>query len=448
MTVKVRFAPSPTGRIHVGNVRTALMNVLFARSNGGRVLLRIDDTDADRSTRAFEQAIKDDLVWLGLQWDETFNQSDRFALYEAARLSLIEKGLLYPCYETEDELERKRKIQRAQGRPPVYDRAALSLTPDGIAALEAEGRKPHWRFRLSGGRIEWTDLVRGDSHIETSSVSDPVLIRADGSYLYTLPSVVDDLDAKITHIIRGEDHVTNSAAQIEIFEALGGKGAAPQMGHHPLLVGADGEKLSKRLGSLSVEGLREEEGFEPMAILSLLAKIGTSDPVEARSSLEALIEDFDFAKLSRTPARFDPAELARLNARLVHEMDYAEVKDRLAALEADGGEAFWNAVRANLTRVRDVAEWRLLVEGPVDPVIEDADYTAEAADLLPDDPLTPETWREWTGALKEKTGRKGKALFLPLRLALTGQPHGPEMDVLLSLIGAVRAKKRLRGERA
>ncbi|MGJ3232202.1 MAG: glutamate--tRNA ligase [Oceanicaulis sp.] len=448
MTVKVRFAPSPTGRIHVGNVRTALMNVLFARKHQGVVLLRIDDTDLERSTAEYEQGIKDDLTWLGLKWEESFKQSERFDRYEAAKQDLIDKGLLYPCYETEDELDRKRKIQRAQGKPPVYDRAALSLSDEDKAKLEAEGRRPHWRFKLSGGRIEWTDLVRGPSHIETSSVSDPILIRADGSYLYTLPSVVDDIEAKVTHIIRGEDHVTNSAAQIEIFEAIAGKGGAPEMGHFPLLVGPDGEKLSKRLGSLAIADLRSVEGFEPLAVLSLLAKIGTSDPVEIRTRIDQLAAGFDLAKISRTPARFDPAELERLNAKLLHALDYADVKERLAGMDADGGEAFWHAVRPNLTRLKDVAEWRRLVDGPVDPVIEDEAYAAEAAALLPAEPLGPESWAQWTGALKEKTGRKGKDLFKPLRLALTGQERGPEMAELLPLIGAETARKRLRGERA
>jgi glutamyl-tRNA synthetase len=448
MTVKVRFAPSPTGRIHVGNVRTALMNVLFARKHAGTVLLRIDDTDLERSTPEFEQGIKDDLVWLGLAWEETFKQSERFDRYEAAKQDLIDKGLLYPCYETEDELDRKRKIQRAQGKPPVYDRAALQLSDDDKRKLEEEGRRPHWRFKLSGGRIEWTDLVRGPSHIETSSVSDPILIRADGSYLYTLPSVVDDIESSVTHIIRGEDHVTNSAAQIEIFEAVGGKGAAPEMGHFPLLVGPDGEKLSKRLGSLAIADLREVEAFEPMAVLSLLAKIGTSDPVEVRSAIDQLAEEFDLAKISRTPARFDPADLERLNAKLLHDMEYAEVQARLAAMDADGGPAFWQAVRPNLTRLTDAAEWRRLVDGPVEPVIEDAGFTSQAAALLPSDPLGPESWSEWTNAIKDKTGRKGKQLFMPLRLALTGQPRGPEMSELLPLIGANTAKKRLAGETA
>lgn len=448
MTVKVRFAPSPTGRIHVGNVRTALMNYLYAKSHEGQFVLRIDDTDLERSTSDYEDGIKTDLTWLGLDWDETFKQSERFKQYDAARDRLIEAGLLYPCYETGEELDRKRKIQRAQGKPPVYDRAALDLKEDEKSAFEAEGRKPHWRFKLSGNRIEWKDLVRGPSHIETSSVSDPILIREDGSYLYTLPSVVDDLDAKITHIIRGEDHVTNSAAQIEIFEALGGQGSEPEMGHHPLLVGADGEKLSKRLGSLSVQGLREEEGLEPMAILSLLAKVGTSDPVEAKESLNALISEFDFSKLSRTPARLDPEEMKRLNARLLHEMDYSDVAERLSALGVSADESAWNAIRPNIERIKDASDWWRLIEGPVDPLIEEPDYTAQAADLLPTGDLNDGSWSTWTSALKEITGRKGAGLFKPLRLALTGQTHGPEMAVLLPLIGREKAEQRLRGHKA
>lgn len=448
MSVKVRFAPSPTGLIHVGNVRIALMNWLFARREGGVFVLRVDDTDLERSTKAFEDQIVDDLHWLGLGFDERFNQSDRFDLYEAAREKLIASGFLYPCYETEDELDRKRKLQRAQGKPPVYDRAALNLTDADKAKFEAEGRKPHWRFKLSGGRIEWDDLVRGPSHIDTSSVSDPILIREDGSYLYTLPSVVDDLDAGITHVIRGEDHVTNSAAQIEIFEALGGKGSSPALAHFPLLVGSDGEKLSKRIGGLSVKALREEEGMEAMAILSLLAKLGTSDPIEARADLASLASELDFSKVSRTPARFDFAEMERLNAKLLHEAEFAGVEARLRALGIAGDEAFWLAVRPNLTRLKDAADWWRLVEGPVTPVIEDTDYAAKAAALLPEGNLTRESWGAWTSAIKAETGRKGRDLFLPLRQALTGQNHGPEMDVLLALIPREAVLARLAGKAA
>jgi len=442
MTTKVRFAPSPTGKLHVGNVRTALTNVLYARQTGGTFLLRIDDTDLERSTRAFEDGIRNDLTWLGLIWDESFNQSDRFDTYAAAAQKLKDMGLLYPAYETGEELDRKRKIQRAQGKPPVYDRAALSLTDEQKSAYEAEGRKPHWRFKLSGKPVSWNDLVRGETTIETSSLSDPILIREDGSYLYTLPSVVDDIEAGITTIIRGEDHTTNSGAQIEIFEALGGK--VPEFGHQALLVGADGGKLSKRLGTLAIEDLREVEGIEPMAILSLLAKIGTSDPIEAFTDIQTLIDQFSFDKFSRAPARFDPEELKRINARVLHQLDYADVRDRLAAMGADGGEAFWHAVAPNLERLSDARTWHTLIEGPVTPVIEEADYIAQAASALPEGELTAESWGIWTGSLKEITGRKGKALFMPLRMALTGEQHGPDMSELLPLIGRDRALDRLK----
>ncbi|WP_421792186.1 glutamate--tRNA ligase [Hyphobacterium sp.] len=441
MTTKVRFAPSPTGKLHVGNVRTALTNVLYARQTDGTFVLRIDDTDLERSTKENEDLIKTDLKWLGLNWDETFNQSDRFEKYDAAAAKLKETGLLYPAYETGDELDRKRKIQRAQGKPPVYDRAALNLTDEQKVAYEAEGRKPHWRFKLSGNPVSWTDLIRGETTIETSSLSDPILIREDGSYLYTLPSVVDDIEAGITAVVRGEDHVTNSGAQIEIFEALGGK--APLFAHSALLVGADGGKLSKRLGTLAIADLREE-GIEPMAILSLLAKIGTSDPVDAHPSLDTLIEEFSFEKFGRAPARFDPEELARLNARVLHQLDYTAVKDRLVAMEADGGEAFWHAVAPNLESLADAKSWYQLIEGPVTPVIEEADYIAEAAAALPAGELTGESWGQWTNALKEQTGRKGKALFMPLRLALTGEQRGPDMSELLPLIGRDRVLERLK----
>ncbi|MFY0637131.1 glutamate--tRNA ligase [Maricaulis maris] len=443
---KVRFAPSPTGKLHVGNVRTAIFNFLFARKAGGTFVLRIDDTDVERSTQAFEDGIRADLTWLGISWDETFKQSDRFDRYAAAAETLKAKGLLYPCFETGDELDRKRRLQMANGRPPVYDRAGLALTADEIAAFKAEGRKPHWRFKLSGNPVQWDDMVRGHVSIETSSLSDPILIREDGSYLYTLPSVVDDIEADITHIIRGEDHTTNSGAQIEVFEALGGK--APHFGHQALLVGADGGKLSKRLGSLGIQELRDTEGLEPMAIMSLLAKIGTSDPVDAFADVEGLLEGFDLGKLSRSPARFDDEELKRVNAKLLHAMPYAVAQPKLADLGADKGEAVWEAVRPNLEALADAKAWAALIDGPVTPVIEEPDYAAAAAEHLPAGELDGDSWSAWTGALKEATGRKGKQLFMPLRLMLTGAPRGPEMAVLLPLIGREKVLKRLAGEAA
>ncbi len=445
MTVKVRFAPSPTGQLHVGNIRPALINWLFARKSGGQFMLRIDDTDVERSTAAFEQGIFDDMNWLGLTHDETAKQSARFARYDAVAADLKARGLLYPCYETAEDLDRQRKIQRSQNRTPVYNRAALALSDDERARLEAEGRTPHWRFKLSGETVHWDDVIRGAQSIDTASLSDPILIRGDGSYLYTLPSVIDDADFAITHIIRGEDHVTNSAAQIEIFRAIGAK--APAMGHHPLLVGADGDKLSKRLGTLSIAGLRDEMGFEPMAILSLLAKIGTSDPVEARRDLAQLADEFAFEKISRAPARFDPAELETLNGKLLHETPYAAVATRLEAMGVRGGSALWDAVHGNIKILADMAHWDVVVFGTITPVIadEDADYIKAAAALLPAGPFDADTWHNWTAALKEKTGRKGRGLFLPLRLALTGQKHGPDMGALLALMDRDTVVKRLAG---
>ena len=437
----VRFAPSPTGRLHVGNVRTALMNVLFAQAEGGTFVLRIDDTDLERSTAEYEQGIRDDLSWLGVTWGKTFKQSERFDMYDEARDKLVAAGLLYPCYETSDELDRQRKLQRVAGKPPIYNRAAFELTDEQKAAYEAEGRTPHWRFKLSGGTVTWTDLVRGEQSIDMSSLSDPVLIRGDGSYLYTLPSVVDDIEAKITHVIRGEDHVTNSGAQIEIFRALSDH--CPEFAHTPLLVGADGKSLSKRIGSLSMGELRQQ-GIEPMAIASLLSKIGTSDSVEIRTTLQELGKEFSFSKIGRAPARFDEKDLTALNAKLLHDIPYADVKDRIS-----GDEGFWNIVRANIEKISDVDEWADIVLKPMSGVIADEDkgFCEAAADFLPES-ITAETWSALISHLKEATGRKGKTLFMPLRLALTGQQHGPSMDDMLQLLGAEKAKARLRGQAA
>lgn len=444
MSVKVRFAPSPTGKLHVGNVRTALVNWLFAKGQGGKFVLRIDDTDLARSTPEFEQGIEDDLTWLGLVWDERYNQSKRFDRYEDAAARLKASGRLYPCYETGDELDRRRKVQLSRGLPPIYDRAALALTEAEKAAFEAEGRKPHWRFKLEGKRVAWEDLSRGHAEVDTASMSDPVLIREDGLFLYTLPSVVDDIDMAITHVIRGEDHVTNTGAQIEIFEALGA--SVPGFAHMPLLVGADGQALSKRLGSLSISEMREQ-GYEPIAITSHLGRIGTSDPLEVGASVEALGQSFAFSKMGRSPARYDTADLDRLNAQALHAMDYATVQGRLAAVEADLGEAFWNVVRSNLQKFDDVVDMAAIVRGPVTPIIEDAAFAAAALEHLPLS-IDGEAWGTWTNAVKEATGAKGKALFMPLRHILTGRERGPEMAAILPLIGRERIVKRLNGESA
>ncbi len=448
MTVTVRFAPSPTGKIHVGNVRAALWNWLFARSRGGKFILRIDDTDQERSTKENEERIRADLTWLGLNWDETFSQSARFKDYDKVSDALRAKGLLYPCYETAEDLERKRRLQRTRGLPPVYDRAALALSDEQIKAYDAEGRKPHWRFKLSQTPVKWNDLIRGETIVDTASVSDPVLIREDGMYLYTLPSCIDDIDYAITHVIRGEDHVTNAGVQIEIMQAVidvRGIGKLPEFAHHSLLIGADGQGLSKRLGSLSIEQMRED-GLEPAAITSLLAKLGTAEPVLPQRDIMALARSFDFEKVGRAPARFDEAELLQLNAKILHEQPYSALSARLLALGVS--ERLWDAVKGNVVRLADAADWKAVVEGAIEPVIEDAAFAATAAGLVPDDPLTDQSWNDFVNAVKSATGAKGKALFHPLRVALTGREKGPEMAAIFPLIGAARARARLRGERA
>ncbi|NVJ69278.1 MAG: glutamate--tRNA ligase [Alphaproteobacteria bacterium] len=443
MTVKVRFAPSPTGKLHVGNIRAALVNWLFARQQGGTFVLRIDDTDRERSTKENEASIKQDLEWLGLKWDETFNQSDRFDRYNEVVEKLKAEGRLYPCYETADELDMKRKIQMGRGKPPVYDRAALNLSDEEKAAFEAEGRKPHWRFKLNTpARVDWTDLIRGDVSIDLEALSDPILIREDGSFLYTLPSVVDDVDYGITHIVRGEDHVTNSAVQVQIFEAVGGK--APEMAHFALLTGKGGEGLSKRHGAMSIGEYRDEAGLEPMSIVSLLARVGTSEPIEPFADAQPLIDGFDFGKFGRATAKLDPADLEVLNAKILHMMPYTAVADRLEGVSED----MWLALQPNINKLSDVAELKTIIDGPVTPVIEDADHIAKTRDLLPEGELTAESWKEWTDAIKVETGAKGRALFMPLRQALTGQNHGPDMSMLLPLIGREKVLARLGGEAA
>jgi glutamyl-tRNA synthetase len=445
MTPKVRFAPSPTGRIHIGNARTALMNWLFAKHRGGTFVLRFDDTDQERSRQEYADSIEVDLNWLGIHPDEVARQSQRFPLYAAAAEKLKTLGRLYPCYESEDELDRRRKRQAARGLPPVYDRAALALTADEIAALEAEGRKPHWRFKLDHRVVAWRDLVRGECHVDCASLSDPVLVRADGTYLYTLPSVVDDVDMAMTHIIRGEDHVTNTAVQIQLFELLGT--TVPQFAHHNLLTNASGEGLSKRMGHLSLASLREE-GLEAMAAASLAVLVGSSEAVRPIASLAALAPLVDLGRLSRAPARFDEAELHHLNARLLHDADFASVKDRLQALGLAADEAFWLAVRGNLASLKDALVWWQVVKGPQAPVATDATLLAAAVTLLPQEPWDQTTWGAWTAAIKAETGLSGRNLFMPLRLALTGHEHGPELKALLPLIGHDRALRRLKGETA
>ena len=443
MTVVVRFAPSPTGFLHFGNLRTAVLNWLFARASGGQFVLRLDDTDTARSTDEFAEAIKQDLGWVGLTHDHLIVQSARTGLYSSAVEKLKATGRLYPCYESPQELERKRKTQLLRGSPPVYDREALTLTDDDRAELEAQGRRPHWRFKLEERVVTWQDLVRGNQSVDCASLSDPVLVREDGSYLYTLPSVVDDIEAGISHVVRGEDHVANTAPQIQLFEVLGA--AAPRFGHHSLLVAGDGARLSKRDGALSIGALRRS-GIEAMTVVSMAATIGTSDPIAPFQEMEQIWQGFDFAKLSRAPARFEPEDLKLLNAKLLHGRGFTQVAAQLETLEVGGGEAFWNAVRANVTVLSDACGWSDIVSKPITPVIgEEAEFCAQSADLLGPEPWDAATWPAWTKQLSTASGRKGRMLFMPLRLALTGLARGPEMAHLLPLIGRQRALGRLRG---
>ena len=437
--VKDRFAPSPTGFMHIGNTRTAVFNWLLARKLGGSFLLRIDDTDVLRSKKEYEDAIRDILCWLGLTWDEEARQSARMARYDQVVAQLKAAGRVYACYETAEELEVMRKKLMSQGRPPIYDRGALKLTEADVERYQKEGRRPHYRFKLLPGNIEWDDMVRGKTHYDAANLADPVIIREDGSYLYHLPSVIDDFDFGITHIIRGEDHVTNTAMQIQMFEALGAK--APAFAHLPLLTGREG-KLSKRLGSLGVRELKAE-GIENMAICSFLAKLGTSEAIEPFYDLDSLAATLDLTKLGRAQPKFDEEELKMFNRKFVRQMPYEKVRGRIA-----GDERFWNAVRGNLDTVVEADKWFDICHKPLKPEIEDAGLTSAAAAALPPEPWDENTYGEWMNTVKAETGKKGKELFHPIRKALTALDDGPELKVLLPLIGRERAQKRLLGQEA
>ena len=440
MTV-TRFAPSPTGYLHVGNLRTALFNYLIARKAGGTFVLRLDDTDPERSKPEYADAIKQDLEWLGLEWDRVETQSSRLDLYADAADKLRAAGRFYEAFETPTELDLKRKKQLNMGKPPVYDRAALELSEAEKEALRAERGSGVWRFKLEHARINWTDGILGDISIDAASVSDPVLIRGDGQVLYTIASVVDDTDMGITHVVRGSDHVTNTATQIQIIEALGG--TAPNFAHHSLLTGPQGEALSKRLGTLALRDLREN-GVEPLALLSHMARIGSSDPIELRASMQELVDGFDLSRFGTAPTKFDVDDLYPLTAKHLHAQDVSAVRADLDALGVpfEMQDAFWRVARENITTRRDIATWWTLCRDGAEPDIdaEDAEFVAEALTLLPAMPFTDTSWSDWTAAVKEKTGRKGRGLFMPLRKALTGMQHGPDMGQLMPLLQVVRAK--------
>jgi glutamyl-tRNA synthetase len=439
MTI-TRFAPSPTGFIHVGNLRTALMNYLIARKTGGMFILRLDDTDQERSKQEYADGIKEDLEWLGLTWDRIEKQSDRIERYREAAEGLRASGNLYEVFETPTELDLKRKKLLNMGKPPVYDRVGLHLSAAEKDALRAE-RDGYWRFQLDQKRTEWTDGILGPVSIDTASVSDPVLIRADGQILYTFASSVDDVDMAVTHIVRGADHVTNTATQIQIMHAMGG--TPPAFAHHSLLTGAQGEGLSKRLGTLSLRDLRAA-GVAKEALLSLMARLGSSQPVELRMSIDEIADGFDLSQFGAAPTKFDAEDLWPLTRERNQHLPYEAVKDRVAALgvPADLAERFWKVASKNITKLDDLGHWWTLCRDGAEPIIadEDREFVAEAMSLLPTPPYSDTTWSEWTGAVKEKTGRKGKGLFMPLRLAVTGEPSGPEMADLMPLLQKVRAR--------
>ena len=434
-----RFAPSPTGYLHVGNLRTALFNFLIARKSGGPFILRLDDTDPERSKPEFADAIKEDLQWLGLTWDRVETQSSRLDRYEAAADELRAKGRFYECFETPTELDLKRKKQLNMGKPPVYDRAALALSEDDKARLRAERGAGHWRFKLDQTRIEWEDGILGPLSIDAASVSDPVLIRADGQFLYTLASVCDDIDFGITDVVRGSDHVTNTATQIQIIEALGG--AVPRFAHHSLLTGPRGEALSKRLGTLSLRDLRAQ-GIQPMALLSHMARLGSSQPVELRQSISEIVEGFDLTTFGSAPTKFDVADLGPLTAHYLATLPYTAVADEVRALGVpdDIAEAFWTVARENIATLADLKDWWHLCRDGAEPLIDenDREMIAAAFELLPEPPYSAESWASWTAEVKAATGRKGRGLFMPLRKALTGREHGPDMSALMPLLQKVR----------
>ena len=439
MSTVTRFAPSPTGLLHLGNIRTALINWLYAKNSGGKFILRIDDTDQERSKEEYISQIKYDLEWLGIDFDETFNQSSRFERYREDFEKLKSAGRIYACYETPDELERKRKLQMAAGGKQVYDRSALELSDQQKKDYELEGRKPHWRFLLQTERMRWNDLLKGEIDIDLTSLSDPVLFREDGVPLYTFCSAVDDIDFNITNVIRGDDHTSNTAVQIEIINALDKNKIS--FAHHALLKASSGDKLSKRDNVISIDSFREEN-IEPISILSLLSTIGTSKSIELKDSIQQIIDEFRLDTISTSPGRIETDVLKALNKKQVQKFEYDEVKTRLDKIDTNIDQKFWNTIKGNLDTVEDVAAWTDVVFKNNSFETEDKDYIKLALELMPDEPWDDQTWTVWTNDIKERTGRKGRELFLPLRLAFTGLTHGPEMKLLIQLIGRSKILER------
>ena len=441
MDIITRFAPSPTGMLHVGNARTAIVNFLFAKANHGKFMLRIDDTDIQRSKEEYVNAIQKDMHWLGLKWDIFARQSERFERYNDIQEELIQAGRLYQCFETSEELEAKRKLQLSSGRPPIYDRASLKLTSSQKQSYLDQGRKPHYRFLLQDGDIKWFDMVRGDIKFDTEHLSDPILIREDGTMTYMISSTIDDIDFQISNVIRGEDHITNTALQIQLFEAM--KSTPPQFGHLALITTKE-EKISKRVGGFDLQSLREDIGIESMAINSLFSALGSSMQVVAHNSLDHIIETFDITKFSRNAANYSFEDLERLNHKIISNMQYLEVVNRLKEEGLEKlNEEFWMAIRSNINSLSDAKIWWDICNLPVEAKNIDKDFLKISHDLLPEGEITHETWFIWTKMISDRTGKKGRELFSPLRLALTGLDHGPEMSQVLPLIGREKVGKRL-----
>ena len=437
---KVRFAPSPTGYLHIGNFRTALINFLFAKNKNGHFMLRIDDTDDERSLKKYEDSIKEDLSWVGINWDSLEKQSSRLSYYDQALQKLLDKKRAYPCFETAEELSLKRKKQLSSGKPPIYDRSALNLSDSDIADLKAKGRSPHYRFLLDHKDVNWNDLVKGTSQYNMSNLSDPVIIREDGRVIYTLASVVDDIDFEVTDILRGEDHMTNSAAQIQLFEAL--ESSPPNLGHLSLLTDISGAGLSKRLGSISLRDLKDE-GFQPMAISSLLSKVGSSDAIEIFRDINQIISDFDISKFGKSKPKFDKNELRGLNSKLFKMMDFSDISNQLKKFNFKISSDFWELVKGNIENLEELELWWNIIYGNIEPKYNDENFLNTALETLPEGNFDKNTWTNWTSILMEETGRKGKELYNPLRMCLTGQNKGPEMATLVFLMGKEKVLERL-----
>ncbi|MDC3084704.1 glutamate--tRNA ligase [Gammaproteobacteria bacterium] len=442
---KLRFAPSPTGDLHIGNARTLILNYVYSKSISGELILRIDDTDKDRSEERFYSSIIKDVEWLKISISAIEKQSSKTEKYKKIRDYLIKEGYLYPCYETDEELNRLRKVSLSGGLPPIYDRASLKLTKQEIKDHEANGIKPYWRFKLDRENITWNDLIRGEQTIACNSFSDPVLIRADGTFLYTLPSVVDDIDMGITHVLRGEDHVSNTATQIQLFKILGSN--VPNFGHHSLMVQKDGSRMSKRIGSMSLKDIRDS-GIEPMTLLNYCARIGTSDAIEAFQSIDQLVNNYSLTKISRSPARFSFEELMGLNKKVLQNISFRTLAKRLIDLDIEGKDAeiFWDTVKTNINTINEAQKWWNIVKDDkinIDLRQINRDFLKIAQETLPITPWNDKTWSIWTDEISQKTGLKGRELFLPLRIALTGENSGPELAKFILLLGRDLVLSRL-----